>query len=99
MVQNSSANSLSVSWERPNEIDINGVLVVYEIDYFIASTSAIQRMQVNGANLTAELENLNNYTVYDVYVYPVTIGRGPPVSDSERTSENGEFVKSSPSVI
>ena len=80
-----------MSWERPDEIDINGVLVGYEIDYFIANTSDVQSTMVDNNTLMTELQDLNNYTIYDVSVYAVTIGRGPPVNGSERTSENGEF--------
>ena len=91
-VQNSSANSLYVVWERPREIDINGVLIRYDIDYFIEgeSNSEILTVNVTGDTLMATLVDLNNYTIYSVSVYAVTIGRGPPASQVERTSENGE---------
>ena len=92
VVQNSSANSLSVSWERPSEIDINGILTEYIIDYFILNTSDLLTETVGGETLMAELVNLNNYTVYSVSVYAVTVvGRGPPATVIERTSENGTY--------
>ena len=92
VVENSSANSLDVFWERPKEIDINGVLIRYDIDYFIEGEGNTETLTVNvtGNTVTATLVNLNNYTVYSVSVYAVTIGRGPPASQIERTSENGE---------
>lgn len=89
-VQNISANSLSVSWERPSEIDVNGVLRRYEVDYFIEGDSNTQTVNVIGINTT--LEGLNNYTIYNVSVYAFTIGRGPPASEVERTSENGMYL-------
>lgn len=89
-VQNISANSLSVSWERPSEIDVNGVLRRYEVDYFIEEESNTQTVNVTGTDTT--LEGLNNYTIYNVSVYAVTIGRGPPASEVERTSENGMYL-------
>ena len=79
-----------MQWERPDEIDINGVLVQYAIDYFISNTSDVQTVTVDGDTLATELINLDNFTLYDVNVYAVTIRRGPPVSGSQRTSENGE---------
>lgn len=92
IVQNISANSLSVSWERPSEIDVNGILRRYDVEYFIEGESNTQTVTVSGANLSTTLEGLNNYTIYNVSVYAVTIGRGPPSSELERTSENGMYL-------
>ena len=91
VVQNTSANSLNVSWERPSKIDINGILRRYDIDYAMESDDELQTMEVPEDTLTAILVDLDNYTVYRVSVYAVTIGRGPPANQTERTSENGEF--------
>ena len=90
-VQNSSANSLSVSWERPEERDVNGVLTEYIVEYFIVNTSDNQTVRVNGSTLVAELVDLNNYTVYSVSVSAVTVGVGPNTTATERTSENGSY--------
>ena len=64
----------------------------YDIDYFIDGESNTDNLTVSvrGDTLTATLMNLNNYTIYNVSVYAVTTGRGPPASQVERTSENGE---------
>ena len=91
-VQNSSANSLSVSWERPEERDVNGVLTEYIVEYFIVNTSDNQTVRVNGSTLMAELVDLNNYTVYSVSVSAVTVGVGPNTTATERTSENGSYI-------
>ena len=93
VVQNVSANDLSVSWERPNEIDINGVLDRYDIDYYIdGEPETLLTEMVAGGVLSVTLSSLNNYTIYNVSVAAVTIGRGPIASMLERTSENGMCV-------
>ena len=84
-----------MSWERPSEIDVNGVLNAYNIDYFIEGESNLQTATVAGDVLNTTLEGLNNYTIYSVSVYAVTIDRGPPASQVERTSENGRLGQSS----
>ena len=89
MVQNSSANSLSVSWQRPEQEDLNGILIRYDIEYFIAEEPNPQILSESVDTLTTMLMALNNYTIYNVSVYAVTIGRGPPANQQERTSENG----------
>ena len=91
LVQNISANELSVEWERPPEIEINGVLILYYIEYFIArEPNTLMNEMVPNDTLRAVLNNLNNYTVYNVSVSAATAsGRGPAISMLERTSENG----------
>ena len=98
VVQNTSANSLSVSWERPSEIDINGIRIRYDIDYAMESDDELQTVAVPEDTLTAMLVDLDNYTVYRVSVYAVTIDRGPPANQTERTSENGEFTISNEAI-
>ena len=94
VVQNTSANSLNVSWQRPDEIDINGVLIRYDIEYFIAEETnpVILTVNVSGDTLMTMLVDLYNYTIYNVSVYAVTIDRGPPITRLERTSENGKLI-------
>ena len=94
VVQNTSANSLNVSWQRPDEIDINGVLIRYDIEYFIAEETnpVILTVNVSGDTLMTMLVDLYNYTIYNVSVYAVTIDRGPSITRLERTSENGKLI-------
>ena len=88
MVENISANALSVIWDRPTEIDINGVLRLYIIEYYIVDQSdTLLTVNVTG-NMTV-LDNLNNFTDYNVSVAAFTVGTGPFSSEIERTSENG----------
>ena len=93
VVENISANELSVSWERPNEININGELRSYTIQYFITDDpNTVYTVSVPGDSLTAVLDGLNNYTFYNVSVAAFTIGNGPFASEIQRTSENGRHV-------
>ena len=50
IVVNISANELNVSWERPNEININGILRYYVIDYYILN----QEENMTSANVSGE---------------------------------------------
>ena len=87
VVQSVSANDLSVSWERPNEIDINGVLDRYDIDYYIdGEPETLFTEMVAGDTLSVTLSSLNSFTIYNVSVAAVTIGRGPMASILQRTS-------------
>ena len=84
-----SANELSVSWERPNEI---GILRLYILKYSIVNqTENIASVNVSGDTLNAVLSSLNNFTSYNVSVAAFTVGIGPFSTEVETTSENGRF--------
>ena len=85
-----SSTVLKVNWQRPEEIDINGVLVNYIIRYSIAGgDDANSTVMVSGDRLTVQLDDLENFTTYNVYVAALTVAEGPSAVGSERTSENG----------
>ena len=89
---NISANELNVSWERPNEIDINGILRYYIIDYYILNQDeTMTSVNVSGDTLYTVLSGLNNFTTYNVSVAAFTVGAGPSSTELETTSENGEL--------
>ena len=91
-VVNISANELSVSWERPNEIDINGILRHYILKYSIINqTENRASVNVSGDRLNAVLSSLNNFTGYNVSVAAFTVGIGPFSTEVETTSENGVY--------
>jgi len=92
MVVNISANELNVSWERPNEININGILRYYIIDYYIVNQEEnMASANVSGETLYTVLSGLNNFTTYSVSVAAFTVGTGPSSIELETTSENGEY--------
>ena len=91
IVVNISANELNVSWERPNEIDINGMLRYYIIDYYILNQEEnMTSANVSGETLYTVLSGLNNFTTYSVSVAAFTVGTGPSSTELKTTSENGE---------
>lgn len=91
-VVNISANELSVSWERSNEIDINGILRHYILKYSIVNqTENRASVNVSGDRLNTVLSSLNNFTNYNVSVAAFTVGIGPFSTEVEATSENGTF--------
>ena len=91
MVVNISANELNVSWERPNEINTNGILRYYIIDYYIVNQEeTMTSTNVSGETLFTVLSGLNNFTTYSVSVAAFTVGTGPSSTELETTSENGE---------
>ena len=93
VVENISANALSVSWDRPTEIDINGVLRFYIIEYWIVNQSdTLLTVNVTGDMLDTILNDLDNFTVYRVSVAAFTIGSGPANTSEQRTSENGNII-------
>ena len=92
MVVSISANELNVSWERPNEININGMLRYYIIDYYIFNQEeTMTSVNVSGETLYTVLSGLNNFTTYSVSVAAFTVGTGPSSIGLETTSENGEY--------
>ena len=87
-----SSTMLNITWDRPDEIGINGQLRDYVILYSIAGvneTNSTMISMVPGNTLETVLDGLENFTRYNVYVSASTIDLGPFAEGSERTSENG----------
>ena len=92
-----SSTMLNITWERPDEIGINGQLREYVILYSIAGVNEINStMMVPSDTLETVLDGLENFTRYNVYVSASTIALGPFAEGSERTSENGKYISHSP---
>ena len=91
-----SSTMLNITWERPDEIGINGQLREYVILYSIAGVNEINStMMVPSDNLETVLDGLENFTRYNVYVSASTITLGPFAEGSERTSESGKCISCS----
>ena len=85
-----SSTMLNITWNRPDEIGINGQLRDYVILYSIAGVNETNStIMVPGNTLETVLDGLQNFTRYIVYVSASTIDLGPFAEGSERTSENG----------
>ena len=84
-------NELTLNWDRPPEVHINGVLTFYSIRYHIVGTDDFMFTITNGGSQSLTLEQLSNYTEYEVLIAAGTInGTGPFVRKTERTRQNGE---------
>ena len=108
MVIAASVNSLFLSWSPPPPVDANGELKMYLMQYRIieqlefgtnipGDVGMIDDVSINPNATTLTIDNLDNYTVYEVNISAVTIiGEGPVATDTERTIENGEFLSLPP---
>ena len=94
-VVNISANELNVSWERPNERDINGMLRYYILKYYTVNQNGNTiSANISGNTHSKILRGLNNFTSYNVSVAAFTIDAGPFSTEVETTSENGGLIDS-----
>lgn len=94
------STSLRVTWNPPSEENQNGVLIAYKISYtkislgnavpFDDQTAMI--VEVDSAERTHDIENLEKWTVYELKMAAATIkGDGPwstPIS--AQTDEDGK---------
>ncbi len=74
------------------EIHINGILIDYTIEYYIneENSSRVTAMAPNTIFYFL-LEDLNNFTTYNVSVSANTVvGRGPSTERTQRTNGNGK---------
>ena len=93
-MENVTENELELAWQRPVEMEVNGFLRHYNIQYFIASEGpgSATMESVSGDTLSTTLLNLNNFTAYNVSIVAFTIGDGPCASEVVTTLENGTYM-------
>ena len=93
MIASVDKDALQVMWERPDEIDVNGVLRLYRIEYcgpirdvgnLLRSTCT--QMDVNGATNSIVLSSLKESSTYNVSVAAFTVGTGPAAWKLAQTS-------------
>ncbi|KAI6660982.1 Phosphatidylinositol phosphatase PTPRQ-like [Oopsacas minuta] len=80
-----TAISISVSWDAPEDEDINGILDRYELTYSGKDLDTHLHVEYFEDNLyhlqTAELTNLQENTIYTIQVYLFSSGiRSPPAT-------------------
>lgn len=81
-----------MAWDRPPEIDINGVLTFYSLRYHIVGSEDFEFHTVNGSLESTALRGLDNYTTYEVFIAASSInGTGPFTNQRATTSENGTY--------
>ena len=86
-----------MAWDPVPEIDRNGIITLYEVEYTQSTFSGISSSNLNttnGSQLMVELEGLEEYVEYSVRIRAYTsVGPGPfSVAVVNRTLEDGEMV-------
>ena len=91
----SSTTAIMVTWDPVAEIDRNGIITQYEVEFNQSTFSEISTSNLtttNGSQLMVELEGLEEYVEYSIRVRGYTsVGPGPfSVAVMNRTLEDGK---------
>ena len=91
----SSSTAIMVTWDPVPEIDRNGIITQYEVEFNQSTFNEISTSNLtttNGSQLMVELEGLEEYVEYSVRVRAYTsVGPGLfSVAVVKRTLEDGE---------
>jgi len=91
----SSSTAILVTWEQVPEIDRNGIITQYEVEFNQSTFNEISTSNLtttNAPQLMVELEGLEEFVEYTVRVRAYTsVGPGPfSVAVMNRTLEDGE---------
>ena len=91
----SSSTAILVIWEQVPEVDRNGIITQYEVEFnqsTFSETSTSNLTTINDSQLMVELEGLEEYVEYSIRVRAYTsVGPGPfSVAVVNRTLEDGE---------
>ena len=96
-----NATSILVTWNVPVLNDLNGVLLIYSINYSGIEIDTVPRVIYLSIpnpipNLTTQsitLTNLEEYTTYSINVSAYTkVGRSPDAIVTQRTNQDGECI-------
>ena len=93
MVTSENPASLRVSWDPPLEINHNGMLTGYVIQYTRVGSSDVMSVNVNSGT-THTISRLVAYVDYSVIVTAVNVNGTGPFSDPPvvgRSGEDGEL--------
>jgi len=91
----SSSTAILVMWDLVPEIDRNGIITQYEVEFNQSTFTEISTSNLtttNGSQLMVELEGLEEYVEYSVRVQAYTsVGPGPfSLAVLTRTLEDGK---------
>ena len=91
VVKSNNQTSLNVSWQPPMEIDHNGLIISYVINYTREESSYVMIVNVTGTTYT--ISELVAFTEYSVRVAAVNINGTGPFSDAVtgKPGGDGEF--------
>ena len=84
-------SKLTLTWNHPPEIDINGELRGYSLRYIYQGIVMIENIPIPAGDMpTFVLDNLENFTLYELDISATTInGTGPTTNVTQMTTENG----------
>ena len=90
-----SSTTILVIWDPVPEIDRNGIITQYEVEFTQSTFNEISTSNLitaNGSQLMVDLEGLEEYVEYSISVQASTsVGAGPfSVAVMNRTLEDGE---------
>ena len=84
-------NQLSLMWDRPPEIDINGLLLYYSLRYHRVGSDSFVLDALNASSDSTVLGGLDSYAVYEVILAASTVnGSGPMTTLTAQTIETGK---------
>jgi len=91
-----TSTTILVTWDLVSEIDRNGIITQYEVEFNQSTCNEISTSNLtttNGPQLMVELEGLEEYVQYTVRVRAYTsVGPGPfSATVVNRTLEDGEW--------
>ena len=91
-----SSTAILVTWDFVPEIDRNGIIVQYQVEFNQSTFNEISTSNLtttDGSQLMVELEGLEEYVEYSVRVQAYTsLGPGPfSVAVVTRTLQDGEL--------
>ena len=94
MVTSVDSASLMVSWQPPEEIDHNGMITGYMINYTRGGTSDMMSVNVNSGT-TETISGLVAYVMYSVRVAAVNVNGTGTFSDlmMQLSGQDSEFIK------
>lgn len=87
-----NVSSLGVTWQRPNNIAINGILRNYVLKYCLTgdegvpiTNSCVMLQNISQDTTTKILTGLKHYTTYSIHIAAMTIDTGPFASRIQTT--------------
>ena len=91
-----SPTSIQVSWSEVPDIDRNGIITQYEVEYNQTTFDSVptnQTVTVDNSTTMTQLSGLEEYVVYSIRVRAYTsVGSGPySVGMNVTTDEDGEY--------
>ena len=90
LLSSQQPHQLMLMWDRPPDIDINGLLLFYSLRYHRVGSEFIFDT-VNSSSESLVLSGLQSYAMYEVFLSASTVnGTGPRARQTGQTVETGK---------